>query len=920
MASVFLAEFRGPAGFRKRAALKVIREASLADDEVRRAALLNEARVGGLLKHPNIVDVYDFGLVGGQPFVAMELVEGIDLARLVRGRGPLPPAVACAVGASICAGLHHAHCLSDGAAPLRLVHRDLKPSNVLIGPSGEVKVVDFGLAKATAFTGDTTATGVTKGTPPYMSPEQLRCEPFDRRSDLFAFGALLFELLTAERFFDQPTAPSVIMAINEVERHIAPPSRLAPLDALVPGMTRLVRRCLRFDPTDRFQDAAEVRAELLRLSAAAPLPEQAQPDDWLAGAVAEIAPSSAFDVPSPPSHESEVASDSPVLLSPHRVVGHRAVEPALPSAPRRSSRLPALVAVAALLLGAGWLISGLLRSTTGPPGLPAISVGTVLNTPSGRHEGQPALSPGGDRLLFVEGGDSLWELDLASGARHPLLRGSGPLKHPAFSPDGVRLAVALAGEREGIFVADLAALRQDGASALRRVTDFGVHPSWSPDGLRLAFSTVDYEQTAEVSYAVEPSELWVVELQQRVPRRLDVYAGNMPAWSPSGERLAFWAIDEAGRRNVLTMPSAGGEVTAVTDGDDLDWNPRWSPDGTRLWFLSDRSGAGSVWRVPIDEATGETLGPATPVTTGSPASPGFLSLDGEGRRVAFHELTRRWNVQVVPLDPSTGRPTGEPRWLTRGDRRIQFAHPSPDGRLIALWDQVAREDVVVLEVATGQERRLTDDEALDRGAVFSPDGEQIAFYSNRGGTWAVWTMRLDGSGRVKVIEQAGWTPPRWSPDGRRLSVYDLETDRFNLVTLDERGAGADREVVLAQAGPDTWLNQFGWSPDGASLLIGIEDRETWQAEHFLYDIDRGELTAVETGADHVRWLAPGRLIGATDEGVGVADWPGGEPEVILELEGEEELLVLEVSADGSLLVLVRGDQTTGMRVLEVEEG
>ncbi len=929
MARVYEAEFRGPAGFRKRAAVKVIRLDALDRDEARTRALINEARVGGLLKHPNIVDTYDFGEQDGQPYVAMELVDGVDLARLLRSKGPPPTGVACSVAASICAGLHHAHELRDGGKLLDLVHRDLKPSNVLMGRSGEVKVMDFGLAKATSVSTGTTGTGIAKGTPPYMSPEQLQAVKLDRRSDIFALGALIYELFTGDRFFDQPTAPSVITAIVHVEEKIAPPSKLDRLDEQLMGLAAIVRRCLRRRAEDRYDDASTIRADILRLSANVEL--SGSVEDWLSSAVGELAPTSAWDRPAMPTEDVHAETVTPPADLPPTVLEPRS-EPPAPADPmgptrpapvrsgrRRALLLPGLLAVVAAA-GVLWLAGPWPDRSAGP----APGVRTVLMTPSGFLEGQPALSPDGERALFVrveEDTVSLWELELATDRRTRLLIDPEfGVRHPAWSPDGRRLAVSLLGARSGIHVAEREALERDGAAALRQITDFGYHPDWSPDGTRLAFSTAAIDQTSEVSWVVEPAEIWTVELATRTPTRLYDRDGNMPTWSPSGDRLAFWQIDQAGRRNVLTMPSSGGEAVPVTDEDAIDWNPRWSPDGQHLYFISHRGGAGSVWRVAIDPSSGRVRSAPTQITTGGAAAPGFLSFDRRGARLGFHELNRRWNLVVWPMDPDTGTVTGSAVWLTRGDRRVLTAAPSPDGSRVVFTERRNQENLYVVDVASGGIRALTnDDSAFDRSPTWSPDGQRIAFYSNRGGAWSVWTMGLHDTKPVLAVEGAAWLPPLWSPEGDRLAVYDMEQARLAIVTLDERFGEASRESVLLSTPPESLPTMYDWAPDGQSLLLGFEDVETWEGVCVSYDTGTGEVTEVPYGeADHLRWFDEGRLLGAADDGVGIVTWPEGEVTITLELDDGLKTWQVEVSEDRSLLMMVRGGETAGMRFIELE--
>ncbi len=272
MARVFRAELEGPSGFRKAAALKVIRASVTARDENRRAALVAEARLGGLLHHPNIVETYDFGEEGETPWIAMEVVDGLGLDTALL-HGPVPVGIAIEIVAQVCRGLHHAHEATDRGAPAGLVHRDLKPSNIIVSRDGLAKVMDFGIAKATRIVGAATEEGLTKGTPAYMSPEQASAHPLDRRSDIFAVGLLLHELVLGFSFFEGRTLMSLLMEIVHVEDRLASSEALEALELAAPGAGAVVRACLRADRELRWADAAALEAALRRLQADHP-PEQ----------------------------------------------------------------------------------------------------------------------------------------------------------------------------------------------------------------------------------------------------------------------------------------------------------------------------------------------------------------------------------------------------------------------------------------------------------------------------------------------------------------------------------------------------------------------------------------------------------------------------------------------------------------------
>ncbi len=234
----------------------------LRDDDGMRAMFLDEARLAGLIRHANVVSVLDFGEDTEGPFLVMDYVEGLSLSRFVRHHaklGALLPVPLCArIGAQIACGLHAAHELvgADGV-PLQLVHRDVSPQNILIGHDGLVRVTDFGIAKGMG-SATHTSTGLLKGKVGYMSPEQLRFEPIDRRSDLFALGVVLFELLTSRRLYAGDDA-------SEVARRIlhAPPPDLGELrpDA-DPELVELLFELLAKQRDDRPASAAEIAVRL----------------------------------------------------------------------------------------------------------------------------------------------------------------------------------------------------------------------------------------------------------------------------------------------------------------------------------------------------------------------------------------------------------------------------------------------------------------------------------------------------------------------------------------------------------------------------------------------------------------------------------------------------------------------------------
>ena len=231
-------------------ALKTLRldiHAEKHDEMLRR--FQHEARAAGLLNHPNIVTIYDAGKAGGVFYIAMEYIEGRSLAAVLHQKKSLPATEIVEVGTQVCAGLQYAHFR-------KVVHRDIKPANIVIDTSGVVKITDFGIAKAAGA--NLTHTGEVLGTPNYMSPEQVKGEELDGRSDLFSTGIMLYEMLTGARPFEGDTVTTVIYKIMH-ETPVAPREVKSDIH---PGLSMIVTKCLAKDPEDRYQEAVDLSTAL----------------------------------------------------------------------------------------------------------------------------------------------------------------------------------------------------------------------------------------------------------------------------------------------------------------------------------------------------------------------------------------------------------------------------------------------------------------------------------------------------------------------------------------------------------------------------------------------------------------------------------------------------------------------------------
>ncbi len=431
----------------------------------------------------------------------------------------------------------------------------------------------------------------------------------------------------------------------------------------------------------------------------------------------------------------------------------------------------------------------------------------------------PSIAPDGKSVVYMSraaGNADVYLQRVGSGVAVDLTRDfASEDAEPAFAPDGERIAFRSERDGGGIFVM--------GASgeSVRRLSDFGYAPSWSPDGKELVVSTVAFEDPLNRR---GQGQLWAIDMVAG-SRRLVLAVGDavQPAWSPHGQRIAYWGLTgNGGQRDLYTVAADGSDSrkggTAVTQDPPVDRSPAWSPDGRYLLFASDRGGSMNLWRVPIDEASGRVPGDPEALTT--PASwAGGLSVSRDGERLAFATLDWRSSLQKVPFDPVRGVLTGPPERLLSSTQPIRDHEVSPDGQWIVYARAGTREDVFVPRIDGSAYRRLTDDVFRNRGPAWSPDGQTIAFYSDRGGVYEIWTIRPDGSGLRQLTRTGGLVDsPVWSPDGTRIAFGSGRVD-WRLVSatspLDPKV-----EHTLPPLADGTFFSPTSWTRDVNWLLGG----------------------------------------------------------------------------------------------------
>jgi Tol biopolymer transport system component len=758
-----------------------------------------EARAAGALNHPGLVTIYDVGTADHSPYIVMELLEGRTLREVLGDEVPtaLPLRKALDYTAQIAAALAVAH--EKG-----IIHRDLKPENLFITSDRRVKILDFGLAKLAADAKDAegrartpknlTAAGIAIGTPAYMSPEQVRADRVDHRTDIFSLGTVLYEMLCGKPAFEMFSAVETMHAVLNVEP--------APIESLVPEISQalatIVHHCLEKDPRERFQSTRDLAFQLRMLP------------------------------------EMQRSMTGTQLVPVGRKVPFRVGFVVIP-----------LVLAAAI---GGFVLRGIRGgggSQAGPRTYKQLTFADGLEifptlAPDGKSFAYVS-SQSGNRDIYVQRVDGRTAINITNDSQ-------ADDSEPSFSPDGSQIAFRSERDGGGIFLMGVT------GESVRRLTNEGHNPSWAPDGKRIAYSTAPTE--LKPNSHTRDGELWIVDAGSGAKKKIFSRDAKttvnsdalQPSWSPHGKRIAFWGVISNGsaQRDLWTIdpdaPQPAQTLARVTSDEALDWNPVWSPAGTYLYFGSDRDSTLNLWRVAIDEESGQPAKAPEPLSLPAAISSNFaFSQHGE---VMFTAVTRFFRVVALPFDPATGK-TDAPQQLFSGSQEITSFEPSPDRQTIAFTTGAMQEDVYVANADGTRVRQLTNDAARDRAVTWAPDGKTLYFYSNRGGGYDLWTIHSDGSGLSRVTKHGEVYTTDVSPDGRTLAART--STKTVLIHL-------DRPIATRLEPLDVSLAEPQWSPDGKQLL-GVANRHI-----AVYTVATRQLVPLVEGGVSPQWLPDGKHV------------------------------------------------------------
>ena len=750
-------------------AIKVLPEAVAADPE-RLARFEREAQVLASLNHPNIAAIYQVEEADSTHFLVMELVEGEDLMeRLERGAVPVDDAISIAL--QIAEALEAAH-------ERGIVHRDLKPANVKVKPDGQVKVLDFGLAKALdpleatsgshalsmspTLTARMTQAGILLGTAAYMSPEQARGQEADKRADIWAFGVLLWEILGGRQLFVGDTVSDTLAEVLKTE----PDLSVLP-KGVSPPIRRLLDRCLTREVKDRLRDIGEARIVL------------EQYDD-----------------------DGSFASDEEERT-------RRA----------RNSR----VAIMAVLLAAVAAIGAwfMARWTAEPSSEPP-TYSFLVNEPKGIMTGSLAISPDGSRLAFVAQGEGtterIWVRPLDSFSARPL-PGTEGARRPFWSPDGQEIAFFIHDELLRIAI-DAAAPRR-----IATVPD-SIGGTWGPDGTILVGNSKGPIRRVAASGGVSPSP--AVELTEAEGPSV---SHGWPEFLPDGRQYVFLSDGAGGTDGLDHRLALGalGEQQSRTLIPDLRSPALIDPRG---WILFGQNN--QVVAQQMDFAIGTLIGDPYLVADGVFTTDQFhkipVSVSSQGS-LAFQ--TGTGSKHLVWRDE-----TGAFLGTVDSEQSMTDPRISPDGRALAVEIPHSSDErtVWVLDLERGVRTLLSVRGQLSDSPAWSPDGRWVYFNTAGEDGWRMLRQPREGSPDPEQVTEGPFgdlTVADISPDGRWLLFGALTSDpSWNLWIM--RLDIEDSEPSLWLEGPQNYqIARF--SRDSRWIAYASDDRD--QGEIFIRGVE-----------------------------------------------------------------------------------
>jgi eukaryotic-like serine/threonine-protein kinase len=797
-------------------AIKLLRgEAGVNGENKKR--FVREARAASALNHPHIITIYDIGQDAGVDFIAMEYVAGQSLAHLI-GRDELRIRDALKYAVQIADALATAHAAG-------IVHRDIKPANIMVSDQGSTKVLDFGVAKLiesvrfepievhgiteTVGSGERPETeeGTILGTVAYMAPEQAEGKPADTRSDIFSFGAVLYEMVTGRRAFVGDTKMSTLLAIlaKEPER----PSDIVP--GLSGDLDKVIARCLRKDPARRWQAAADLKLALEELL-----------------------------------EESESGSSAfPSVSGPASMISAAAI---------------VLFAIGALSFGVWWLIP---HVGSGPLGSSQPFL-TRLTSDVGWTD-YSAISPDGRILAYAsdrsgEENLDIWVLQIPDGAPVRLTRHAADDVDPSFSADGSKIAFQSSRLGGGIYVIPTLGGEE------RLLAKQGFSPRFSPDGTWIAYGVA---KPPGVQVYVAPAAggpatpiaagFYLAQAPVWSPDGgYLLFWGQRERDTPPENNVDWYVAPVTGGPPVGTQARSVLLRQGFHAFHGLPTPDGWVRSGSRIVFHGRVGDASNTWQVAISPKTWQITEAPRRVTFGT-TDESAASVTSDGRMV-FTSRTMGADIWSLPIDADRGKVQGPLKRITQDLADDYDPTLSTDGGTLVFRSRRAgRFDIFVRNLQTGEETALTQTPANDY-PVISPDGTRVAYSFSQNGKTPIFGVAVNGGAPEQLCGDCGEVE-QWTPTGQEILF--VTADDPSAVGLLKVGASPNRGWLRH---PGYGLFNARLSPDGQWVSFNARPNSRAPARVFIARVQGSvvsgekEWTVVTEDGDAPNWSPQASLL------------------------------------------------------------